>query len=740
MLRLSVVLILLIATADSASAAETSYVPGEVLVKFKPGTPPETIERFGAEMKTVVKRKPNSLGIELLSLPPDLSVEEAVAAYRNHPDVLYAEPNYLRRAFRLPDDPLFNRQWGLHNTGQSLPGTDNGLGQPLAGMTDADIDAPEAWDITIGSSSVLVAVLDTGMDYTHPDLAPNAVPGWDFVGTQTCTVDANNNCNCTPDDPVGDNDPLDNNGHGTHVAGIIGAKGNNAIGVSGVNWDVGLMPLKILESHGCGSVEDEVAAVQYAVMNKARIINASFGSPGFSQAEHDAIAAADNAGILFVAAAGNDGADNDSFPIYPAGYDLPNVISVAAGDFNGRLASFSNFGKSSVHLAAPGDCVYSTMPTFPVTLNSEANWFCTGFLYAQNYDYLPGTSMAAPHVSGVAGLLLARNNSLTPAQIKSIISLTADPRNSLKGLVASGGLVNARKALLREAGSGLTGGKAGCGFPAGIVRPSDEEPTPPVQIGLFFFTLFWPLLIPMLRNRLRRRVNRRWVISGRRAGVASAAGLLALMIFWPQAVSAQADDLENIEEDSDQDDRPFETFHSIGLKLGYHRYDTSKYFDTNSGLLSRNDLSGLSGELEYQWRWREEYGLTVTTGRYAQEADLKNVCCQRISFSTAYVLITPTRYATLRFWKPVQWYIGGGIGYYYFKRKLHGLIEDRLTDNLAGIHAVIGLEWPVMQQFSILTEARYAVANVKSADAFDDSLNVGGFNYSLGLSWRFSLL
>ncbi len=722
MFRLLIVLILLTAAAGPASAAETSYVPGEILVKFKSGTPAEKVQQALARMKASIKRKPNFIGVQLLSLPSDLSVEEAVASYRNDPDVLYAEPNYIRRAFRPPDDLLFNRQWGLHNTGQSLPGTDNGLGQPLKGVADADIDAPEAWDITTGSSSVIVAVVDTGMDYMHPDLSPNAVPGWDFVGTQTCTV-TNQTCNCTPDDPIGDNDPLDNNGHGTHVAGIIGAKGDNATGVSGVNWDVKLMPLKILEANGCGSVEDEVAAIQFAISKQVRIINASFGAPGFSQTEYDAIAAANNDGILFVAAAGNDGADNDRFPIYPASYDLPNVISVAAGDFDGRLIFFSNYGKSSVDVAAPGDCVYSTMPMYAVTLNSESNGICTGMAYAQEYDYLAGTSMAAPHVSGVAGLLLAQEDSLTPAQIKAIISLTTDPLDSLKSLVTSNGRLNARKALFREAGSGLVGGKGGCGFPIAMIRPADRIATPPVEILLFLLWMFWPLLIPMIRKILRQRKLPR-ILMTRRIGPA-VGGLLALMVLWPSTASGVEENLS------------FQPVHSLGLKIGHHRYDRSEYLDTNSGLLSRSDLAGLSNELEYDWRWREDASLSVTAGRTRSRTDLKDICCSRLEFSTNYLLFTPKHYSTLEWLPPVEWYIGGGVGYYNFTREIHGLFSDHLSEHLLGIHAVIGLNWPVLPQISIFTETRHALAKVKSADVFGDALDVGGLNYSFGVSYRF---
>ncbi|MEK6683125.1 MAG: S8 family peptidase, partial [Nitrospirota bacterium] len=496
------------AVSGSVSYAQSPLVvPGEILVKFRSGTPPETIEHFRGRMKTSVKRKPNSLGIQLLSLPPDLSVEEAVAAYQAHPDVLYAEPNYIRRALVQPNDADFNNQWGLHNTGQTISTTPTFSGRP-----DTDIDAPEAWDLPTGSDRVIIAVIDSGVDYTHPDLSANVLAnGWNFARKYSCDA----KCNCNSSGLPENNDPMDDSGHGTHVAGIAAAVGNNGLGIAGVLWNAKILPLKILDVNGCGSVGDEVQAIEYAIAEGARIINASFGAPGPSLAEESAIEAANQAGILFVAAAGNDAADNDESPLYPASYDLGNIITVAASDANDRLVSFSNFGKNSVDVAAPGDCILSTTPTGEFFLQGKGS--CLSTVITADYAYLSGTSMAAPHVAGVAGLLLSQDPSLTPEEVRAVILATADPIEAFKGRVVSAGRLNASGALRRVKGSGLIGGGGGCGFPIGMIRASDGESAPPLQLLLFLFGIVWPLLIPVIRKILRCRRPPRILMTRRTA-------------------------------------------------------------------------------------------------------------------------------------------------------------------------------------------------------------------------------
>jgi len=349
------------------------YVPGEVLVRFKESASMAAANYVHSRIDSVlVEEVPG--GIERVKIKDGLTVEEAVEEYLKNPEVEYAQPNYIKHIYTVPNDTSFNELWGLHNTGQAVNGT--------AGTVDADIDAPEAWDIDTGSSTTIVAVLDTGADYTHPDLSANI---WSNTGETSCSDGVDNDANGYTDDCNGwdfwadDNDPSDFHSHGTHVAGIIGAVGNNSTGVAGVNWTTKIMALRVGGVSGAISTSAELSAISYAVANGAKIINASFGATVFDQLEYDAIKTAGEAGVLFVAAAGNGGIDsigdnNDLLPPYPASYDLSNIISVAATDQNDNLAGFSNYGPVSVDVAAPGTNTYSTMPGFgygsPVTVYS----------------------------------------------------------------------------------------------------------------------------------------------------------------------------------------------------------------------------------------------------------------------------------------------------------------------------------------------------------------------------------
>ena len=260
--------------------------------------------------------------------------------------VLYAQPNYYvhLQTTGFPNDPNFSSQWGMNNTGQT------------GGTTDADIDAPEAWAITAGDSSIVVAVLDTGVDYTHPDLAANI---WTNPG-EIAGDGIDNDGNGFIDDVHGwdfqneDNDPMDDHGHGTHVAGTIAAVGNNGVGVAGVAWNVTIMPLKIMSSSGTSF--DAIQALNYAVAMGVKISNNSYYMSGM----YNAIEAAGAAGHLFVTAAGNSGVNTDITPHYPSIYDLENIISVAATDHNDNKLSSSNYGLTTVDLGAPGANIYST--------------------------------------------------------------------------------------------------------------------------------------------------------------------------------------------------------------------------------------------------------------------------------------------------------------------------------------------------------------------------------------------
>lgn len=420
-----------------------SGVP-EVLVRFKHGVSLDRIREIASANHDRLTDEVES--VDGLAVIDDLDNAEAEAVARQYAalnDVAYAEPNfqiklddpivkqsprdllYREPTGSHPNDPMFGEQWALNNVGQD-GGTDR-----------ADIDALEAWLTTQGSEDVVVAVLDTGVDFTHEDLRenmwfrPSNVPA--YSDDELGEFNDLNGFNGT--DQI--KDPMDDNGHGTHCAGIIGAEGDNGIGVSGINWKVKIMPLKFLGRGGSGSASDAIEAINYAIDRKqhgvnVRIISASWGSRMRSKALEDAIRAAGDAGILFVAAAGNDGGNNDRFPHYPSNYDLPNVVSVAALDRTDHLAGFSNYGVKTVHIAAPGKDILSTW------LNDD-------------YREASGTSMATPYVSGVAALIVASEPRITVAQLRDRLLRTADKLDALNGRIASGARVCAANALAGRA-------------------------------------------------------------------------------------------------------------------------------------------------------------------------------------------------------------------------------------------------------------------------------------------------
>jgi subtilisin family serine protease len=425
------------------------YKAGELLVKFRSGAAAslDTHQAIGASVKRKFSLVPY---LEHVTLPAGASVEDAIVQYMSDPNVAYAEPNYIRKASQLiPNDNYFNQQWALQNTGL------------FNGTPGADIKAPEAWIITTGLGNITVAVLDTGIDYDHPDLVgniwintgeicPNGIDddlngyiddcyAWDFTTCRHFEPIPTVPLVCDPiNQKVPGNDPWDDNGHGTHVAGIIGAVGNNGIGITGVIWRVKLMAVKFLNEEGQGDIADEISAIGYAVNNGAHIINASYSGAVFSQAESDAIAIANANGVLFVAAAGNSEANNDITPEYPASYKLNNIVSVAATDQNDRRAPFSNYGISSVHVAAPGVYILSTFP---------------GDLYVGlNQEIIMGTSQAAPHVSGLAALLETYYPHFTIYQIRGTIMRYSDALPTLIGWLYLdpgfvGGRINANRAI-----------------------------------------------------------------------------------------------------------------------------------------------------------------------------------------------------------------------------------------------------------------------------------------------------
>src|SRR5437867_1751058 len=388
-----------------ASGPSSKYVSDELLVRFAPKVPDSAKAVAHAAMgASAVKRFGTLDGLELVKLPQRLKVEEAIRLYRRMPAVLYVEPNFIVQALVVPNDPQLGLLWGL----------DNG--------SDADIDAPEAWGITTGSSNVVVGVIDTGIDYNHEDLSANM-----FRNTADCNSNGiDDDGNGFIDDCYGfdfannDPDPMDDVLHGTHVAGTIGAVGNNGIGVAGVNWNVKLMACKFLGAFG-GTTAGAVSCLNYLATMKDRGVNIvatnnSWGGGGFSQALYDAIDAHRQRGILFIAAAGNSSLDNDTASFYPANYYLPNIIAVAAPTSTHSRASCSNFGSRTVHLGAPGEGILSTTPN-------------------NTYGTLSGTSMATPHVTGVAALLKAQDGTRDWRAIRNLILAGGDNKSSLSNTV-----------------------------------------------------------------------------------------------------------------------------------------------------------------------------------------------------------------------------------------------------------------------------------------------------------------
>jgi subtilisin family serine protease len=416
-------------------------------VKFKAHSEPiadaeqfadEVFQTRGARSEALSPRARGG-SLHLVHLNGQLSVEEAVRRAKADPRIEYAEPDYILQASEtIPNDVYFSQMWGLSNTGCFF------CDQPTA-----NIDAPRAWDITTGSDDVVAVVLDTGVDTGHEDLAPNIwvnphetpgngidddgngfvddVNGWNFVDSTNDVFKSSNE-----------------DFHGTHVAGSIGAVGDNGKGVTGVAWHVKLMSLKFLGGpRGRGSTGNAVRGINYAIAQRnrgvnIRTINASWGGPGDSQSLRDAIAAAGEAGILFVCAAGNSSADVDESPEFPSGYGgLPTCLSVAAMDKFDNLASFSNFGHSTVGVAAPGESILSTIPR-------------SQFKPMGDYGGLSGTSMSTPYVTGIAVLLWSHEPSLTPAEVKQRIVSTSEPIPALVSKTANSGRANAYDALINR--------------------------------------------------------------------------------------------------------------------------------------------------------------------------------------------------------------------------------------------------------------------------------------------------
>ena len=407
---------------------QVAAVADHLVVKTQPGLDEAAVAELAQKHGGRIRRKlrtPDTFLVEIAAGNLD-ALPDSVSRFSTEKALVkYAEPDYVVHALTTPNDASFAQLWGLHNTGQT------------GGAPGADIHAPEAWTITQGNSQIVVALIDTGADYNHPDLAQNI---WSNPGEISGNgVDDDNNGYL--DDVRGwnfvtdNNNPMDDHFHGTHCAGTIGAAGNNNIGVTGVNWQVKIIPLKFLSSSGGGMLSDAVDAVRYATHAGARLISNSWGGGGYSQSLKDAIDDAAAAGILFVAAAGNDSSDNDATPSYPASYSSANVLAVAATDHTDRIAGFSNYGRTSVHLAAPGVGIFSTFPTV-------ATAAMTSYGLPTSYARISGTSMATPHVAGAAALALAQNPGLSMSELRTRLIQRTDRLAGLADLVSASGRLN----------------------------------------------------------------------------------------------------------------------------------------------------------------------------------------------------------------------------------------------------------------------------------------------------------
>ncbi len=442
-------IIFLMLSAAFRPSSGPAWVEDEILVKFRPSINASSVQSMLTALNARVTDYIPELGLRQIKLAKATAVKDAITQIISSNLVEYAEPNYIYHAFVKPNDPLYSRLWGLENTGQD------------GGSSGADITAASAWNITTGSQNVVIGIIDSGIDYKHEDLR-NALytnPGedsWSNPDDPTTGNKVDDDANGYVDDWKGwnfvkeSNDPYDDNSHGTHCAGTIGAIGNNSAGVTGVCWRVRIVSMKFLDESGDGNVGNAARAIVYAANLGVKILNNSWGGNEYSSALYDAIQYADSKGVLFVAAAGNDGVNTDQYPNYPSCYELDNIISVAASDNKDQRAVWgsedtptddcgftcnkvmaatpgSNYGPVSVDLAAPGKGIWSTVPG--------------------GYARFDGTSMAAPHVSGVAGLILAQFPNLTHVQIRTRILTTVDQRDSFTNMVASGGRLNAFKAL-----------------------------------------------------------------------------------------------------------------------------------------------------------------------------------------------------------------------------------------------------------------------------------------------------
>ncbi len=433
------------------------YVEGELLVKYKNGTATAAAFEMNSQIGANVVEEFPEIGWQRVKIPANLSFDKALSLYKSNAEVEYVQPNFYYHLLATPNDAQFGTLYGMQK-----------------------ISALSAWDLTTGSSAVVVADIDTGLKYTHEDLAANAWRNPGEIPNNNIDDDGNG----FVDDYYGydffynDSDPIDDaGGHGTHTAGTIGAVGNNSLGVTGVNWNVKIMAIKIYSPNGSDSTSAMlVNAYNYIRMMKnrgvnIRITNNSYGgcgeACGYDQATKDALDAMGEAGILNVFAAGNNGRDIETTPFYPASYTSPGVLTVAASDANDNKAGFSNFGATSVDVAAPGVNILST-------------WSTSNSAYAT----ISGTSMATPHTAGAAALLSAYNPNLSPASLKATLMNTVDVLPQWNGLVKTGGRINVARALQNQtvctftpANSSQTAAVGGGNYSVNITAPTNCDYT-----------------------------------------------------------------------------------------------------------------------------------------------------------------------------------------------------------------------------------------------------------------------
>ncbi|WP_372654828.1 S8 family serine peptidase [Halobacteriovorax sp.] len=434
------------AFAMTASGMAAKYVPGEMIVKMKAGSEKSTFNSFkslGVELDRTIDLSEETLYV--VKFDGNKSMKSMSSLLANNPNVEYAEPNFIYEIVKpvptfdinpyistpltvesdayTPIDPKFGQLWGLSNTGSNDPAGS-------AGVAGADIDVLKAWSLTQGDRRVRIAVIDTGIDYNHPDLKDQMwVNQAELDGEPGVDDDGNGYI----DDIHGydfannDGDPRDGHSHGTHCAGTIGAS-HNDIGVAGIMADVEFVAIKFLADNGSGSTEGAIKSIDYATKMNVDLMSNSWGGGGRSQALEDAIQRAADKGIVFTAAAGNSSTDNDARPHYPSNYEVKNVISVAATTSSDSLASFSCYGRNTVHIAAPGHNILSTTKD-------------------GGYASYSGTSMATPHVSGAIGLLIAQEGRMDVEELRNRLMATSEPLSALRGKTINAGRLNAYNLL-----------------------------------------------------------------------------------------------------------------------------------------------------------------------------------------------------------------------------------------------------------------------------------------------------